>query len=79
MNFGLPSPIDIQVVGHDQEANYQIANEIADQLRQIPGAVDVHVQQAFDLPSLQVKTDRTKVQEVGFTAAGCGVQPAGRA
>jgi CzcA family heavy metal efflux pump len=67
LNFGLPSPIDIQVVGHDQQANYRIANDIASQLRQIPGAVDVHVQQTFDLPSLQVNTDRTKVQEVGFT------------
>jgi CzcA family heavy metal efflux pump len=67
LNFGLPSPIDIQVVGTRQEANYHVANQIADQVRQIPGAVDVHVQQAFDLPSLQVNTDRTKVQEVGFT------------
>jgi len=67
LNFGLPSPIDIQVVGRDQVGNYHIANKIADQLRQIPGAVDVHVQQLFDLPNLQVKTDRTKVQEVGFT------------
>ncbi len=67
LNFGLPSAIDIQVVGRDQEANYHIANEIAGQLRQIPGAVDVHVQQAFDQPSLKVETDRTKVQEVGFT------------
>jgi multidrug efflux pump subunit AcrB len=67
LNFGLPSPIDIQVVGREQEKNYAVAREIADQLRQVPGAVDVHVQQMFDLPSLQVKTDRTKVQEVGFT------------
>jgi multidrug efflux pump subunit AcrB len=67
LNFGLPSPIDIQLVGRDQVANYHIANEIADQIRRIPGAVDVHVQQMFDLPSLQVSTDRTKVQEVGFT------------
>jgi multidrug efflux pump subunit AcrB len=67
LNFGLPSPIDIQVEGRDQNANYEIAGRIADKLRQIPGAVDVHVQQMFDLPSLQVKTDRTKVQEVGFT------------
>ena len=50
-----------------QEANYRVANQIAEQVRQIPGAVDVHVQQMFDLPSLQVNTDRTKVQEVGFT------------
>src|SRR6202034_4294684 len=49
------------------ESNYHIANEISQQLREVPGAVDVHVQQAFDQPSLLVKTDRTKVQEVGFT------------
>jgi CzcA family heavy metal efflux pump len=67
LNFGLPSPIDIQVVGRDQEANFHIATDIARQVREIPGAVDVHVQQAFDQPSLKVDTDRTKVQEVGFT------------
>jgi CzcA family heavy metal efflux pump len=67
LNFGLPSPIDIQIVGRDQEKNYKIAKEIAEEVRHIPGAVDVHVQQMFDLPSLQVKADRTKVQEVGFT------------
>ena len=67
LNFGLPSPIDIQVVGRDQKGNYAIANEIAGELRRIPGAVDVHVQQMFDLPSLQVTTDRTKIHEVGFT------------
>jgi multidrug efflux pump subunit AcrB len=67
LNFGLPSAVDIQVEGRDQKANFQIAGQIADKLRRIPGAVDVHVQQTFDLPSLQVKTDRTKVQEVGFT------------
>jgi CzcA family heavy metal efflux pump len=67
LNFGLPSPIDIQIVGHEQEKNYEIARDIADQIRRIPGAVDVHVQQAFDQPNLQVTTDRTKVQEVGFT------------
>jgi CzcA family heavy metal efflux pump len=67
LNFGLPSPIDIQIVGHEQEKNYEIAKDIAEQLRHIPGAVDIHVQQMFDQPSLQVQADRTKVQEVGFT------------
>jgi multidrug efflux pump subunit AcrB len=67
LNFGLPSPIDIQVVGANQEKNFLIAKGIAEDLRKIPGAVDVHVQQMFDLPSLRVKADRTKVREVGFT------------
>jgi multidrug efflux pump subunit AcrB len=66
LNFGLPSPIDIQVVGRDQAANYRVAVNLADQLRKIPGAVDVHIQQMFDQPNLRVQADRTKVQEVGF-------------
>ncbi len=67
LNFGLPSPIDIQVVGQKQETNYHIATAMAAELRKIPGAVDVHVQQVFDLPTLNVHADRTKVEEVGFT------------
>jgi multidrug efflux pump subunit AcrB len=67
LNFGLPSPIDIQFVGREQQANYHVAAELADKLRRIPGAVDVHVQQMFDLPNIQVQADRTKVEEVGFT------------
>jgi CzcA family heavy metal efflux pump len=66
LNFGLPSPIDIQLVGRAQEENYHLATRLADQLRKIPGAVDVHIQQMFDLPTLEVQADRTKVQEVGF-------------
>ena len=67
LNFGLPSPIDIQIVGREQEKNHAIAQSIAAQLRAIPGAVDVHVQQMFDLPSLKLQADRTKLQEVGYT------------
>jgi multidrug efflux pump subunit AcrB len=78
LNFGLPSPIDIQVVGRDQEANYQIANDIAEELRHIPGAVDVHVQQMFDQPSLQVKTRPDESAGGRIHRAGRGGQPAGR-
>jgi CzcA family heavy metal efflux pump len=67
LNFGLPSPIDIQIVGKQQETNYQVATWIAERLRQIPGAVDVHVQQMFDQPNLLVQADRTKIREVGFS------------
>jgi multidrug efflux pump subunit AcrB len=67
LNFGLPSPIDIQIMGRDQKKNFEIAQGIAAQLRAIPGAVDVHVQQMFDLPSLRLQADRIKLQEVGYT------------
>ena len=69
LNFGLPSPIDIQLIGADMAGNYKIANEMVARIRQIPGAADVHIQQALDEPVVRVDVDRTKAQEMGFTQA----------
>jgi multidrug efflux pump subunit AcrB len=69
LNFGLPSPIDIQLVGADMAGNYKIANEMVARIRQIPGAVDVHIQQALDEPRVRVDVDRTKAQQMGLTQA----------
>ena len=66
LNFGLPSPIDIQVVGQNVQQNYLIGQRIANRLRQVPGAVDVHVQQLMNGPSLKLNVDRTRAQQVGL-------------
>jgi len=68
LNFGLPAPVDVQVVGADLAGNYQIAQRIANRLRTIPGAVDVHVQQLMSLPTLFLDMDRTRINQVGLTA-----------
>jgi multidrug efflux pump subunit AcrB len=65
LNFGLPAPIDVQVVGRDPK-NFAIAKEIADKVRGVPGAVDVHVHQVVDTPSINVKVDRERAQELGL-------------
>jgi multidrug efflux pump subunit AcrB len=67
LNFGIPAPIDIQIVGKDTASNFAVAAQIADQMRAIPGAVDVHIQQALDQPRLQFDVDRMRVQQVGLT------------
>ncbi|MGA9559152.1 MAG: efflux RND transporter permease subunit [Terriglobales bacterium] len=69
LNFGLPAPVEIQVVGANMEANYEIAQRIANRLRTIPGAADVHVQQLMSLPTLYLDMDRTRINQVGLTAA----------
>jgi len=69
LNFGLPSPIDIQIVGADMPGNYKIANDMVSRIRQIPGAADVHIQQALDQPVVKVDVDRIKAQQMGFTQA----------
>jgi len=69
LNFGLPAPIDIQVTGPlaDSEKNYEVATQIAAELRGVPGAVDVHVQQILDAPRIMIDTDRALAQQVGLT------------
>ncbi|MCW3051302.1 MAG: acriflavin resistance protein, partial [Chthonomonadales bacterium] len=66
LNFGLPAPIDIQVVGRDK-GNYAIATEIAAKLKNVPGAVDVHVHQVLNAPELHINVDRERAQQLGLT------------
>jgi CzcA family heavy metal efflux pump len=68
LNFGLPAPIDVQVVGQDMASSYLIAQQIANKMRHIPGAADVHVQQLLALPTLHMDMDRTRVTQVGLSA-----------
>src|ERR1700722_11359339 len=68
LNFGLPAPIDVQVVGTDMQSSYEIAQQIANKMRHIPGTADVHVQQLLSLPTLYMDIDRTRVTQVGLTA-----------
>ncbi len=68
LNFGVPAPIDIEITGANQPANYVIAAKLASQMKHIPGASDVHIQQAFDTPTLRMNIDRTRAQAVGLQA-----------
>jgi multidrug efflux pump subunit AcrB len=67
LNFGLPAPIDLQVVGRDADAGYKIAQELAAKIARIPGAADVHVHQVIDQPSIGLNVDRLKASQLGLT------------
>ncbi|MDZ8263428.1 efflux RND transporter permease subunit [Nostoc sp. ChiQUE01b] len=69
LNFGLPAPIDIQVIGpaKNRQDNYKIAKQIKTQIAQIPGAVDVHLHQVVDAPNLRINVDRSQAQRNGLT------------
>jgi multidrug efflux pump subunit AcrB len=69
LNFGLPAPIDVQVVGPlaNAKANYALAREIERRLTRIPGAVDVHTHQVVDVPELTFQVDRTRARQLGLT------------
>jgi multidrug efflux pump subunit AcrB len=70
LNFGVPSQVDVQVQGRDRVANEQIAGTLRQRLANIPGLVDVHVQQELDAPELSYTIDRTRAQQLGFTLQG---------
>jgi multidrug efflux pump subunit AcrB len=67
LNFGLAAPIDVQIAGRDTKTNYALAQELAARIAQIPGAVDVHVQQVVNSPALRFNVDRTRAQQLGMS------------
>jgi multidrug efflux pump subunit AcrB len=67
LNFGLPAPIDIQVIGRNVAANRQFAESLMNQLKFVAGTVDFRIQQPFNYPMLHMDVDRTKASQVGFT------------
>ena len=67
LSFGLPAPIDIQVVGYDLEDNRRFADSLLQRVKLVPGTVDVRIQQSFDAPKLDVDVDRTLASNIGYT------------
>ena len=69
LNFGRPSPIDIQITGPDLRKDYDFALHLHRDLLRVPGLVDVHLAQPFNYPTFQVDVDRSYAMLVGLTEA----------
>ena len=67
LNFGLPAPIDIQVIGNNLDGNRVWASQLLQKIRYVSGTTDLRVQQPFDEPYLHLSIERTKAQELGFS------------
>ena len=67
LNFGMPAPIDIQIVGRDLEANRQFAEQLLERVKYVPGTADMRIQQPFNEPKLFLDIDRTKSQQIGLS------------
>jgi multidrug efflux pump subunit AcrB len=68
LNFGLPAPIDIQVIGNNLEGDRAWASQLMQQIKYVPGTADLRIQQPFDEPYMHLNIERTKAQELGFSA-----------
>jgi multidrug efflux pump subunit AcrB len=67
LNFGLPAPIDVQIVGNRLDENRAVANRLLDEMRGVRGLVDARIQQPGDEPTINVNVDRTKAMQAGLT------------
>ena len=67
LNFGLPAPIDVKIVGRDLDHNRSFAENLLNRMKFIPGMVDLRIQQPFNYPRLHLDVDRTRAGEVGYT------------
>jgi multidrug efflux pump subunit AcrB len=67
LNFGLPAPIDLQIIGNNQAANDVYAKELLKRIRTVPGIADLRIQQEFDYPQIRIDVDRSIASEVGLT------------
>ncbi len=72
LNFGLPSPIDVQFEGSDNAGNRKVANDVLAELHKIPGLVDLRIQQPDDYPALAIDVDRTKAEQGGYNFRDIG-------
>jgi multidrug efflux pump subunit AcrB len=68
LNFGLPAPIDVQVVGNDLQGNRRYADAVLAKMRDVSGTADLRIQQPFDEPYLRFRVERTKAEQLGFSA-----------
>lgn len=67
LNFGHSAPISVQIEGNDLERSYHYASRLQDDLRQIPGTADVHINEVLDYPTLQVDVDRARAAMLGMS------------
>ena len=72
LNFGLPAPIDVQFDGSNLSGNRRVADAVLNDLRKIPGLVDLRIQQPDDYPALRIDVDRTKAQQGGYAFRDIG-------
>ena len=67
LNFGLPAPIDVQIVGNNRENSRKVAVDLLGRIALIPGMVDAHIHQPSDQPKLHITVDRSRAADLGLT------------
>ncbi|MCW2285823.1 multidrug efflux pump subunit AcrB [Rhodoblastus acidophilus] len=67
LNFGLPAPIDVQVVGSNAAGNRILANKLLKRIALVTGVADARIQQPADQPTIKVNVDRIHANQLAVT------------
>jgi multidrug efflux pump subunit AcrB len=67
LNFGAPTPIDLQIRGPKLDLNFDYAQKLLRKIRLVPGVADARIQQSRESPVVKVNVDRSRAQYVGVT------------
>jgi multidrug efflux pump subunit AcrB len=67
LNMGMPAPIDVQVSSPDLHQIYGVAQDLASQIRSLPGIGEVYIPQDLNYPALRLDVDRVHAAELGLT------------
>jgi multidrug efflux pump subunit AcrB len=69
LNFGLPAPLDVQIIGRDTEASMAYAQRVVTEMRRVPGIADATIGQTLSEPTLLVSAHRAFALGAALTEA----------
>ena len=67
LNSGMPAPIDVQVTGRSNRQDYQLAQELGNQIRKLPGVGQIYIPQDLNYPAIRMDIDRVHAGELGLS------------
>jgi multidrug efflux pump subunit AcrB len=67
LNFGAPTPIDLQIRGPKLDLSFDYAQKLLRKIQLVPGVADARIQQSRESPVVKVNVDRSRAQYVGVT------------
>jgi len=67
LNMGMPAPIDVQVTGRSLQQDYQLAQELGEQIRKLPGVGETYIPQDLNYPAVRIDIDRVHAGELGLS------------
>jgi len=67
LNSGMPAPIDVQVNTRDLPTTYNVAQDLARRIRQLPGVGEIYIPQDMNYPAIRLNVDRVHAGELGLT------------